>query len=133
MLHLFRKNKTAPLKSAAGKKIKMPFSDMALNLEYKGISVTDDDHFYWCVSPIYDEMNRVHLFCSRKEFSWFYSDTYESKPLMNAQEIITNHRILERTNNVIVINLPPDKNGKLVDGDVENLMYVAKELGITRI
>ena len=65
MLHLFRKNKTAPLKSAVGKKIKMPFSDMALNLEYKGISVTDDKHFYWCVSPIYDEDNRVHLFCSR--------------------------------------------------------------------
>ncbi len=65
MLHLFRKNKTAPLKSAVGRKIKMPFSDIALNLEYKGISVTDDDHFYWCVSPIYNEENRVHLFCSR--------------------------------------------------------------------
>lgn len=65
MLHLFRKNKTTPLKSAVGKRIKMPFSDMALHLEYKGISVTDNDHFYWCVSPIYDEENRVHLFCSR--------------------------------------------------------------------
>lgn len=61
----FKKNKTAPLKSAIGKKVKMPFSRMALNLEYKGISVTDDEHWYWCVSPIYDEENRVHLFCSR--------------------------------------------------------------------
>lgn len=71
--------------------------------------------------------------CSRKEFSWFYSDTYEKKPLMDAQEIITNYRILEKTDNVMVINLPPDKNGKLVDGDVKNLMYVAKKLDISRI
>lgn len=33
----------------------------------------------------------------------------------------------------MVINLPPDKNGKLIDGDVKNLMNVAKELGINRI
>ena len=52
---------------------------------------------------------------------------------MDAQEIITNYRILEKTDNVMVINLPPDKNGKLVDGDVNNLMYVAKKLGISRI
>lgn len=52
---------------------------------------------------------------------------------MDAQEIITNYRILEKTDNVMVINLPPDKNGKLVDGDVKNLMYVAKKLGISRI
>lgn len=65
MLSLFKKNKHAPLNSAKGKKIKMPFSDMSLNLEYKGISVTDNEHWYWCVSPIYDDENRVHLFCSR--------------------------------------------------------------------
>lgn len=65
MMKLFRKQNTAPLPSANGKKLKMPFSDMALNLEYKGISVTDDAHWYWCVSPIYDAENRVHLFCSR--------------------------------------------------------------------
>ncbi len=70
--------------------------------------------------------------CSRKEFSWFYSDTYENKPLMDAEEIIKNYRILERSGNVMVINLPPDKNGKLVDGDIKNLMYIAKELGISR-
>lgn len=65
MFNFFRKEKTAPLKSATGKKLKMPFSDMALNLEYKSISVTDNDYWYWCVSPIYEEDERVHLFCSR--------------------------------------------------------------------
>ena len=71
--------------------------------------------------------------CSRKEFSWFYSDTYANKPLMNADEIINNYRILEKTDNVMVINLPPDKNGKLVDGDIQNLMQVARKLGVNRI
>lgn len=70
--------------------------------------------------------------CSRKEFSWFYSDTYANKPLMNADEIIKNYRILEKTDNVMVINLPPDKNGKLVDGDIQNLMQVARKLGVNR-
>jgi len=32
----------------------------------------------------------------------------------------------------MVINLPPDKNGKLVEGDVKNLMYVADKLSIKR-
>lgn len=70
--------------------------------------------------------------CSRKEFSWFYSDTYENKPLTDVEEIIRNYRILEKTNNVMVINLPPDKNGRLVDEDVQNLNLIAKKLGINR-
>lgn len=32
----------------------------------------------------------------------------------------------------MVINLPPDKNGKLVKSDVDNLMYVADRLNIKR-
>ena len=59
--------------------------------------------------------------CSRKEFSWFYLDTYTQKPLMDPEEIIKNYRILEKANNVMVINLPPDQNGKLVDGDIKIL------------
>ena len=51
---------------------------------------------------------------------------------MDAQEIIRTYRILEKTNNMMVINLPPDQNGKLVQGDVDNLMRVAGELGIRR-
>ena len=51
---------------------------------------------------------------------------------MDAEEIIKNYRILDKTNNVMVINLPPDVNGKLVDGDINNLMYAAEQLGIKR-
>ena len=56
----------------------------------------------------------------------------KNKPLTDAEEIIKNYRILEKTNNVMVINLPPDKNGRLVDEDVQNLNLIAKKLGINR-
>ena len=71
--------------------------------------------------------------CSRKEFSWFFSDIYENKPLMDAEEIIRNYRILEKAHNLLVINLPPNRDGKLVEGDVKNLMYVAESLKIKRV
>lgn len=70
--------------------------------------------------------------CSRKEFSWFYSDTYAVKPLMDAEEIAKNYRILEKNGNMLVINMPPDHNGKLVSGDVNNLMKIAEMLNIKR-
>ncbi len=70
--------------------------------------------------------------CSRKEFSWFYCDGYEKKELMPADEVIHNFRILEKSSNVLLINLPPDKNGKLVQSDVDNLMKISDALGIRR-
>lgn len=70
--------------------------------------------------------------CSRKGFSWFYSNIYEQKELMDAEEIAQNYRILTASGNLAVINMPPDTNGRLVQGDVENLMKVADLLGIRR-
>ncbi len=52
--------------------------------------------------------------CSRKEEVWFYSDEYDIKTLQDADEIVSNYRILEKTNNLMAINLPPNKNGRLV-------------------
>lgn len=52
--------------------------------------------------------------CSRKEKVCFYSDEYDSKTLYDADEIANDYRILEKTNNLVVINLPPNKNGRLV-------------------
>lgn len=70
--------------------------------------------------------------CSREGFSWFYSDEYESKPLISADEIVKNYRIIERTNNLMVINLPPNTDGELVRKDVENLFKVSEMLNIRR-
>lgn len=52
--------------------------------------------------------------CSRKKEVWFCSDEYDSKTLQDADEIADNYRILEKTNNLMVMNLPPNKNGRLV-------------------
>lgn len=52
--------------------------------------------------------------CSRKEGVWFCSDEYDSKTLQDADEIANNYRILEKTNNLMVNNLSPNKNGRLV-------------------
>ena len=52
--------------------------------------------------------------CSRKEGVWFCSDEYDSKTLQDADEISNDYRILEKTNNLMVINLFPNKNGRLV-------------------
>jgi len=73
--------------------------------------------------------------CSRgnKDMSWFYSDIYESKPLQDVDEVVKSYKILEKTGNIMVINMPPDCNGKLVKGDVENLMKISKKLNLNRI
>lgn len=70
--------------------------------------------------------------CSRKEASWFYSSTYESKPLTDIDELVGNYRLLEASDNVMVLNLPPDINGRLVKGDVDNLMKMSRKLKINR-
>ncbi|MDF2987538.1 MAG: hypothetical protein K0R50_3048, partial [Eubacterium sp.] len=70
--------------------------------------------------------------CSREGFSWFYSDIYESKPLIDAGTIIRNYTQLVNQDNIMVINMPPDIHGRLTRGDVDNLMLVADGLGIRR-
>lgn len=70
--------------------------------------------------------------CSRKEGKWFYSDTYKNTTLQEVDEIVKNYEILRENNNLMVINTPPDKNGRLVKEDKENLMRIANSLGIKR-
>lgn len=70
--------------------------------------------------------------CSRKSGNWFYRDDYDTKPLMDVEDIEKNYRIIEKSNNIMVINLPPDKDGRLVNSDVENLLNLAERLNIKR-
>lgn len=70
--------------------------------------------------------------CSRKEGKWFYSDTYDECTLIDVEETAKNYEILKKNNNVMVINTPPNKDGKLVKADKENLMRIADRLGIRR-
>lgn len=70
--------------------------------------------------------------CSRKEGKWFYSDSYDSCTLMDCDEVIKNYKILTNNDNLLVINMPPKCDGRLVDADVTNLIKIAKGLNIYR-
>ena len=71
--------------------------------------------------------------CSREGFSWFYSNIYERKPFLPAEETAAQCRALFAADNLAAINLPPDVNGRLVEGDVAHLMDIARRLGTARI
>ena len=71
--------------------------------------------------------------CSREGFSWFYSNIYEQKPVLDVKETVEKIKTAFAAKNVVVINMPPNIHGKLVEGDVKHLMDIGKELGILRV
>lgn len=70
--------------------------------------------------------------CSREGFSWFYSNIYEEKPLLDVKETVEKIQMIFRTDNMAVINMPPNIHGKLCESDVEHLMEISRELGVSR-
>jgi len=63
---------------------------------------------------------------------WFYSNDYPSKTLIDKQYVADTYRYLVADDNLLVVNLPPDRNGKLIPGDVARLFEIADELGIRK-
>ena len=53
------------LESGEGVNLKMPYSSLALNMEYKGPVLSDPGWFNWCLSPIKGEDGKYHLFSAR--------------------------------------------------------------------
>ncbi|MCL2487957.1 MAG: InlB B-repeat-containing protein [Oscillospiraceae bacterium] len=53
------------LPSGDGKQVSMPYSDMAINMEYLSPAMSDPDYYYWCISPIEDDEGKTHLFVAR--------------------------------------------------------------------
>lgn len=68
--------------------------------------------------------------CIRKSGHWFYSDEYESSETIDPDETAENYRILRKNNNLMVINMPPDKNGRLVAGDKKALIEIAEKIAL---
>ena len=64
--------------------------------------------------------------CSREGFSWFNSDEYEKKEFTDISQTVQNCIMAFSQKNNVVINLPPDKNGKLSEGDIEHLEKIVK-------
>ncbi len=81
--------------------------------------------------------NRYYLpfemtICSREGFSWFYSNIYEDKPLLDVDEVCKNCDIIFKNHNMAVINMPPNTDGKLVEADRQHLFEIADKLKIRR-
>ncbi len=71
--------------------------------------------------------------CTREGFSWFYSNIYEKKPCLDIAETVENCKTIFENQNIAVINMPPNTQGKLVQGDIDHLMEISRRLGIARI
>lgn len=67
-----------------------------------------------------------HTICSRQSGKWFYSDAYENGALIDAAETVHKMKILKNNQNRMVINLPPDRSGRLILSDQENLFQIAQ-------
>ena len=48
------------------------------------------------------------------------------------QQTIANCRTVFEADNIVVINMPPNTEGKLVQSDIDHLMEIADGLGIRR-
>lgn len=142
MLRFFTKSENfpAPLPSAQGKRLKMPISDLALRLEYRGVSVTDPEHWYWCVSPIYDSQGRVHLFCSRwpvskqgmglwftqSEIVHFIGNTPEG-PFVYAETVLSNANLPDRS-----WQRAPHNPQIFRFGDTYALLYIVQDVRVRK-
>lgn len=71
--------------------------------------------------------------CSREGFSWFYSDIYEEAPLLPVGDVVEKGKTALKAGNLVVINMPPNRNGRLVRADVDHLMEISRGLGLARV
>ena len=72
-------------------------------------------------------------FCSRDGFCWFHSDKYETEfKSHDYKHLAECYKQLMAQDNLMVINIPANRSGRLVESDIENLMKMADELGIRK-
>ena len=98
-----------------------------------------DPHMCACPDPkLYTYQNNTYYLpfemtiCSRQGFSWFYSNIYEKMPFLDVKDTVEKCRIAFAARNMVVINLPPDTDGRLVQSDIDHLMQIADGLGTRR-
>lgn len=122
-------NRYLPQNQKAGDPIRMFPSDFRL-WDPHMCSENDSKLFVFRGETYY--MPFEQTICSRKEGKWFYSDTYEEGALIDIEETARNYEILIRNSNLMVINMPPNREGQLVPADRENLLRLSERLGIRR-
>ncbi len=70
--------------------------------------------------------------CSREGFSWFYSNIYEEKKMLDVDETVNKLRTVFNIDNIAVINMPPNTEGRLCEMDIKHLFEISEKLGIRR-
>lgn len=70
--------------------------------------------------------------CIRNMNNWFWDPKYSSDPLVSAKFIADKYNQLTSQNNVLVVNVAPDINGKQDTDDVKRLLEAADILGIRK-
>lgn len=63
-----------------------------------------------------------------REVKWFYSDDYDKYPLADVEKTAADCQRAFDERNIAVINMPPNKAGKLEEKDIAHLMQIAERL-----
>ena len=70
--------------------------------------------------------------CIRNMKNWFWDPKYTSEKLIEAEFIAEHYRKLIAQNNVLVVNVAPNTDGKQEQSDIDRLMEASEILGIKR-
>lgn len=89
----------------------------------------DDPKLYTFCGQVYYLPFEMTI-CSRE--GWFYSNIYEQQPPHDLAAMVKDCRTVFEAGNIVVINLPPDTSGHLVQADVDGLMELSRALGCWR-
>lgn len=113
--------------------------------EYDPLRMFPSDFRLWDPHPpkkedpkIYSYQNQTYYLpfemtiCSREGFSWFYSNIYEDKPLLNIDKTVQEIQKAFLGDNLAVINMPPNTNGQLVHEDIKQVLRISEQLGRRR-
>jgi alpha-L-fucosidase len=124
------KERWKPMNHQQGDPLRMFPSDFRL---WDGYPCRRDDPkiFTWEGEAYY--MPFEMTICSREGFSWFYSNIYGEKPLLPVDQVIADCQTAFTAGNPVVINLPPNTQGRLVPEDRTHLLDIARKLGTARI
>lgn len=70
--------------------------------------------------------------CIRNMNNWFWDSKYAADKPVEKDFIVEKYRLLTERQNLLVVNVAPDADGKQIEGDIRRLQEVAEELGIAR-
>lgn len=71
-----------------------------------------------------------HTICLSKEWNWFQKN--DNKPVRSLDELEELFYLTTSNGNSLVVNVPPDRTGKLREHEINTLLSLAQRLGVTK-